>query len=95
MERKQRNVLTALVAMVLALAATAGAAESADAPRMSKEELKARLGDGDVLVLDLRRGDDWTSSDHRIPGAIRQEDKPYLAWAIQYPKDQTMVLYCA
>lgn len=95
MEEWQRWSLLAVAGMVLAVAATAGVTWSADAPRMTKEELKARLGDPELLILDLRRGGDWTDSEHKIQGAIRQEDKPYLAWAIQYPKAQTLVLYCA
>lgn len=95
MENWRLWCLSTMMAMALAIAATAGAAWSADAPRMTKEELKARLGDPQLLILDLRRGGDWMNSEHKIQGAVRQEDKPYLAWAIQYPKDQTLVLYCA
>lgn len=88
----RRSILSGLV---LGTVAAADMVWSTDVPRMTKEALKARLGDPELLLFDLRRGRDWIDSDHKIEGAIRQEDKPYLAWAIQYPKDRTLVLYCA
>ena len=42
-----------------------------DAPRISVEELKRRLDEGDdVVILDVRKGS-WYRSDVKIPGAVR------------------------
>ena len=66
-----------------------------DAPRMTKDELKARLGNPDLLIIDVRYGKDWTDSDLKIKGAIREDPKAFDSWASKYPKDKTLVFYCA
>jgi len=65
-------------------------------PRMTKEELKSLLGNPGVIVVDVRIADDWKKSDLKIKGAIREDpEKDYRAWASKYPKDKTLVFYCA
>jgi len=66
-----------------------------DAPRMTKDELKAKLGNPDLLIIDVRYGKDWTDSDLKIRGAIREDPKAFDSWASKYPKDKTLVFYCA
>ena len=69
---------------------------SADAPRMTKDELKALLGNPDVILLDVRAGSDWKDSDLKIQGAIREEPKQIKSWSNKkYSKEQIIVLYCA
>ena len=68
---------------------------SADVPGMTKDELKALLGDPDLIILDVRRGSDWTGSDLKIKGALREEPNDIESWANKYSKDKILVLYCA
>jgi len=70
-------------------------AKSTDAPRMTKEELKAMLGNPDLTIIDVRYGKDWTDSDLKIRGAVREDPKAFDSWANKYPKDKTLLLYCA
>jgi hypothetical protein len=70
-------------------------AMSAEVPRMSKEELKASLEKGDVIVVDLRSGRDWKSSEFKIQKAIREDAGKTATWAKKYSKEKTLVLYCA
>jgi hypothetical protein len=70
-------------------------AKSADVPRMTKEELRANLGNPNFIIIDVRLGPDWEDSDLKIKGAVRQDPKVFDAWANKYPKDKTLVLYCA
>jgi len=70
-------------------------AKSVEAPRMPKDELKAMLGSPDLIILDVRYGKDWTDSDLKIKGAVREDPKVFESWANKYPKDKTLVLYCA
>ncbi len=88
-------VLARWVVAVLALVGAAVSPGWADAPRMTKEELKGLLGRPDVVVLDVRTGGDWTGSPEKIAGAVREEPGGEAAWAAKYGKDQTLVLYCA
>ena len=70
-------------------------AESADVPRMTKDELKAMLGNSDLVILDVRYKKDWTDSDSKIKGAIREDPESIKSWVEKYSKDKTFVLYCA
>jgi len=80
----------AVLAMLPQLAMTA------EVPRMTKEELKALLGGSEVIVLDVRAGFDWDDSEWKIPGALREDPKKEVkSWADKYPKEKTLVLYCA
>ncbi len=68
---------------------------AADVPRMSSDELNGLLDNPDVIILDVRSGGDWTDSDVKITGARRESKKDFKNWADKYPKDKTLVLYCA
>lgn len=65
------------------------------APRMSKEELKARLGAQELVVIDVRAAGDWSESGEKIVGAVREEPASPEKWAGKYSKEKTLVLYCA
>ncbi len=69
---------------------------AADAPRMTKEELKAMLGKPEVVIIDVRTGNDWKSSKEKIQGAVREDpDKRAKSWAGKYSQDKMIILYCA
>ena len=52
--------------MVGAFAMTAGAKGKVDL--MTKEMLKDKLGDPNVVVVDVRTGSDWRASEYKITG---------------------------
>ena len=69
---------------------------AADVPRIAKEELKALLGNPEVVIIDVRSGSDWKGSQEKIQEAVREDpDKKTKSWAEKYSPDKTMVLYCA
>jgi rhodanese-related sulfurtransferase len=70
-------------------------AGSTDAPRMTKEELKAMLDNSNLVVMDVRTQQDWKESDLKIKGAVREDPGAVESWANKYPKDKTLVFYCA
>ncbi|UCE35400.1 MAG: hypothetical protein JSV55_05810 [Deltaproteobacteria bacterium] len=88
------SILT-LSAVVLLWVFTATAATSDDVPRMSAQELKGLLGSADVIILDVRTSRDLESSTSTIKGAIRADPQAFDTWADTYPKDKTLVLFCA
>jgi len=49
-----------------------GCVASADAPGMSKEELRSRLGDKDIVIIDVRQAYDWEMSGSEIRSAVRE-----------------------
>jgi rhodanese-related sulfurtransferase len=68
---------------------------AADIETVDKDELKSMLGTADLVVLDVRAGRDWSSSEFKIKGAVREEPGDVEAWAGNYEKGKTIVLYCA
>jgi hypothetical protein len=84
-----------LPAVVLLWVFTAGIVASDDVPRMSIQELKGLLGSADVITLDVRTSRDWEGSTSTIKGAIREDPQAFDTWADKYPKDKTLVLFCA
>jgi hypothetical protein len=83
------------VAGVVALCMLGQVAMATEVPRMTKEELKPNLSDPGVVIVDVRVGKDWKGSEFKIKGAVRENPKDFSAWAGKYPKDKTIVLYCA
>ena len=66
-----------------------------DVKRMDKEQLKKVLNSDGTYVLDVRSGRDWSSSEFKIQGAQRASGRDFEQWRATYPKDKTLVLYCA
>ncbi len=62
---------------------------------MTTDELRSRLDKPDTVILDVRSGSDWTSSDQKISGALRSDPKKFSKWSNIYPKKDTIVLNCA
>lgn len=61
---------------------------------MKKEELKARLGDPDVVVIDVRAPLAWNRSSKKIAGALREDPMDVDGWIVKYPRGKTYVFYC-
>ncbi len=62
---------------------------------MSKEQLKQSLGDGSTIILDVRTGRDWHSSEFKIKGAVRAAPKDFEKWSATLDNTKKIVLYCA
>jgi len=67
---------------------------AASVPKMDKEELKSLLGSDNLVILDVRQGRDWSTSEFKIKDALRV-DGGDLSVAKTSPKDTIFVLYCA
>lgn len=91
-----RKVILALLALVVVGCAGVGnGAATSEVPRMTKEELKGKLGSPDLVVLDVRRGEEWRAADKKILGAVRETPDSIDELVKKYPKEKTLVLYCA
>ena len=84
-----------IIALTVALLGFSAPLVAAEIPTVDKDELKSMLGSPDLVVIDVRTGRDWTSSEFKIKGAQRHEAGDVGAWASTYTKDKTIVLYCA
>lgn len=88
-----RGAFLTLAALSLLVPVPALAAD-VEAPRMTKEELKAKLGDPAVTVIDVRYKANWKKSGQKVAGAVREDPNEISSWAGKYRKDQVLVLYC-
>ncbi len=95
--RKLKSPLTLIFFFILAVTiSTAGCSQAeGDTPRMTTQELNDRLAKGEVVVIDVRSDRDWSSSDSKIKGAVREEPGNVDSWIGKYPKDKALVFYCA
>lgn len=84
-----------IILLLLMLLASPSLSAAADASTITKEELKGQLGNPDIMILDVRTGKDWKSSEFKIKGAVRANPNEFDKWAETYPKDKKFVLYCA
>ena len=87
---KKLTLLLSFLLLIGGLPALAG-----NAPTISKDELKAELSSESLILLDVRSGRDWSSSEFKIQGAIRAPGSEITKWSKKYKKDQHIVLYCA
>lgn len=62
---------------------------------ITKDQLKQEISKPGVTVIDVRTDRDWNSSRWKIQGAQRQDPAEANGWMDEYPKDKTIVLYCA
>jgi predicted sulfurtransferase len=93
--RKEMEILVKALWILAVAIAIAAPARAEDVKRVTKEELKSMLGSPDVIVVDVRTGSDWASSDSKIRGALREDPDQVDKWMAKYPKDKTLVFYCA
>lgn len=67
----------------------------ADAPRITADELKRRMEDGeDFTFIDVRNPEAWAESDTQIPEAIRVPMDKIDENLPRIPKDRPVVAYC-
>lgn len=85
------------IALLLVMLLLSGAVSvwAGSVPVIDKDELKSMLDSPDLVLLDVRRGRDWSSSEFKITGATRVGSDEIAAATDNYGKDKTIVLYCA
>ncbi len=64
-------------------------------PRITVQELKAKMDKGeDLVILDVRTGNDYEGSKIKIKGAVRMSIVNIEDRYKQLPKDKEIVTYC-
>ncbi len=91
----KKSIFSLFMALIFFNALFTVAVASSDAPRMTNEELRAKLGDKNIVVIDVRTGRDWEKSDSKISGAVREDPQNVTRWAKKYAREKTIILYCS
>ena len=59
------------------------------------DQLVPLLAKPNVIIIDVRTKYDWDTSKEKIKGAVHEEGMKFASWMNKYPKDRTIILYCA
>jgi hypothetical protein len=62
-------------------------------PRVTKEQIKDRIGTPDFLLLDVRPSEQWRATQVKLPGAVHEDPEDVKAWAGKYEKNLQIVTY--
>ena len=89
-----QKILAALLSTVFFFVLTVSAM-GADVQLMTTDQLKKRLNDSNVVILDARGSWDWVKTEDKISGAIRTDPANLNKWINNFDKDKSIVLYCA
>lgn len=87
-----RIKVSVCVAVTILLMGTALSAEGI--LKMTPPELKERLGNADLVIIDVRSPHAWNLSRDKIKGAVREDPMDVESWIGKYPKEKTYVFYC-
>ncbi len=93
---KRKLAIVLLLTLIMAGEGILGpSASSQEVSRMTKEELKSKLHNPDVIIIDVRTDRDWNEGSLKIKGAVREDPQNVISWMDKYSKDKTLVFYCA
>jgi len=93
MDRKYLILFMLLAGVLLFVTGMARADEAV--PRITKEELKSKLGSSALAIIDVRGAKAAGVKERMIAGAVREDPAWPEKWAGKYTKDRTLVIYCA
>jgi hypothetical protein len=62
-----------------------------EVPRMSKDELKSRINDPNVSIIDVRR----RKKKEKIKNATPEDPEKVESWMAEYLRNKTLILYCS
>lgn len=99
MERHKQWTMTQILAIYFLLLAI-GCATTLNSGgkgdyRITAAQLEKMLGSPNLLIVDVRDPVSWASSDTKILGAVREDPRDLSSWARKFPKNKTIVFYCA
>ena len=63
--------------------------------RMSKEQLRKKLDDPRLVLIDTRVKQQWDKAEHKIPGAMHRSPWEGDEWGKKLPRDRIVVTYCS
>jgi rhodanese-related sulfurtransferase len=89
------SIFAAFIALLMAICILAPPAVGDGISRIEPEQLKERLNDPDLHIIDVRVLPAWERSDSKIAGAVRADPNDVSSLAKSLPKNAFIVLYCS
>lgn len=97
MENRHAFSLISLLALC-ALAVACAPGQELYAPEVARIDpvtLQQRIEAPGFHLIDARYGRGWSAIDRKVAGAVREDPHEISSWAGDYPKADTLVIYCA
>ena len=90
-----RCIVESLMALLICFAPAAFlvAADDEEVPVLSVHQVKKMLHNSDVIIIDVRRHRNWWRSTQKILTSVRENPSEVEQWALNYPKDKSLVFY--
>lgn len=63
-------------------------------PTIDVKQLKSRIAEGKITLLDVRRKADYEVAPAKIPGAVWRDPEQVDQWRGELPTNGTTVIYC-
>jgi len=89
----KKKLLAVLMLILLTIGLFAALTQSADVPMMTKDELRAMLGNPDLVIFDVRLSSEYFASDIKMKGAERPDYGVKKIFPPEY-SGKTIVIYC-
>jgi len=91
----KRRLIVLISVILVGMGAFGTSSVAKDVTMITKDELKAMLGNLEVVIIDARYDKHWMASDMKIKGAVREDYNDVKSWADKYNKNRLIVVYCA
>ena len=89
------RLCTIVITLVLVTLSAIAMAANDSVPRITKEQLRAKMEKGeDIIVLDVRTGMSYKGSDIKIKGALRIPTDAIDMRYKELPLDKEIITYC-
>jgi len=89
------RLCTIVITLVLVTLSAIAMAANDSVPRITKEQLRAKMEKGeDIIVLDVRTGMSYKGSDIKIKGATRIPPDAIDMRYKELPPDKEIITYC-
>ena len=89
------RLCTIVITLVLVTLSAIAIAANDSVPRITKEQLKAKMEKGeDIIVLDVRTGMSYKGSDIKRKGAMRMPPDAIDMRYKELPLDKEIITYC-
>ena len=89
----KKLVFTGMITVLLTV--VAGTLVGCKLPRITVEEVKKRMDEGEsILFIDTRKSPDWNESDFKLPGALRIHYSELEQHLDELPHDRLIIPYC-
>lgn len=96
-ESTWRGIVAGLVSLIIFFdpVAVLLSGTDKDVPGISIQQVKKMLYDSNVIIIDVRRPRNWWRSTKKILTSVRENPSEVNQWAPHYPRDKSLIFYCA